>query len=365
MTTYKTSEWVSPGHPDKVADAISEFILDRFLEKDPNVRYAVECQIKDNHVTLAGEVTSKYKMKDEEVKKHVKKAVGLIGYTKEYQERFGKKNTICAEDIEVEYHISSQSPDIAQGVNRDAWGDQGIFFGYFCNETPEGHGIDYHLAKKLGMVLYLDALKGKEPIGLDIKTQVTVVLHESGEYEVKDVIVAIPTIEEETTPLKTRNFIKKKIKAWIPEAEDANLIVNGTGAYHKHGPIGDSGTTGRKLVVDFYGSRSRIGGGSPWTKDGSKADLTLNMFSYEMAKRYYESLKKDIPQIHHVETELACCIGRPEVSCFVTAYDGEGVPLYRTAESDTIRPSILIEKYMLNKPQFFSLCLEGLFTRIK
>ena len=365
MAYYKTSEWVSPGHPDKVADCISEYILDRIVEADPNVRYAVEVQIKDNYVTLAGELTSVSMFTEEDMKVWTKEAVKKIGYTKDYQKRFGKQNTICADELVVETHLSKQSPNISQGVNRDAWGDQGIFFGYFSRETQSGQGIDYAIAKHLGKALYKDALSGKYPIGLDIKTQVTALIEETGEYEIKDVIVAIPTIENDMSERKLRAYVKKVIKDKIPVAEEANLIINGTGAYHIHGPIGDSGTTGRKLVVDFYGSRSRIGGGSPWTKDGSKADLTLNMFAYEIAKRYFDTCKDAIQGLHHVETEMSCCIGRPEVFCFVTAYDENGVPAYKTKEAGVIKPSELIHKYELDQPHFFDLCVNGLFSRIK
>ena len=261
MTTYKTSEWVSPGHPDKIADCISEFILDKLIKKDKHVRYALEVQIKDNYVSLAGEVTTKFDVSEDDYEEWTKDAVNVIGYTKEYQKRFGKENTICGDELIVNCNISQQSPDIAQGVNNDGWGDQGIFFGYFCRETECGQGVDYFLARRLGRILYTEAMKGEQPFGLDIKTQVTVELEESGEFEVKDIVVAIPTIPGKITDRKLRATIQKIIKEHIPEGEGANLIVNGTGSYHIHGPIGDSGTTGRKLVVDFYGSRSRIGGG--------------------------------------------------------------------------------------------------------
>ena len=366
MTTYfKTSEWVSPGHPDKVADCISEYILDRIIEQDPTARYAVEVQIKDDAVSLAGEIGTNLTITGDDITRWTQSAVSAIGYTEEYKAKWDRLDTICGNDIVACTHIGQQSKDIAQGVNRDAWGDQGIFFGYYCRETENGQGIDYALAKRLGMVLYNEAKKGEMPIGLDIKTQVTVEMESSGEYEVRDVIVAIPTVKGEIDDKELKKYVKGIIKEYLPEAEGANLIINGTGAYHIHGPVGDSGTTGRKLVVDFYGSRSRIGGGSPWTKDGTKADLTLNMFAYEMAKKYFEILKNEINGLHHVETELSCCIGRQEVSCFVTAYDEQNVPAYQTMESGKVKPSDLIKKYELDKPHYFEMCIDGLFSRIK
>lgn len=365
MTTLKTSEWVSPGHPDKIADGISEYILDRIIEIDPKARYALEVQIKDEQVSLAGEVTTSADVCIGDYQHWAKEAVAAIGYTEEYKKRWNKSDTICDKELVVISNVSRQSPNIAQGVDKDAWGDQGIFFGYYCRETEDGMGIDYYLAKKLGRHLYGLALSGKQPIGLDIKTQVTVQLEEKGEYEVKEVVVAVPTIESLIDEKQTKKLVKAVIKEVIPEADGAKLTVNGTGAYHIHGPVGDSGTTGRKLVVDFYGSRSRIGGGSPWTKDGSKADLTLNLFAYLIAKQYYNDLKNEISGLHHVETEMSCCIGKRFVRCFVTAYDENGVPCYQTIEEENIRPSSLIKIFGLNKPNYFNLCQNGLFSCVK
>ena len=121
------SEYVSLGHPDKVADYISSFLLDKYIRKDKNTRFAVECQIKGNVVNLAGEISSKAKFTPKQIKHFVKMAVDQIGYTKHYQRFWGKENTICGADLKVNTNITEQSPDIAQGL--DGWGDQGIFFG--------------------------------------------------------------------------------------------------------------------------------------------------------------------------------------------------------------------------------------------
>lgn len=364
MKKFKTSEWVSLGHSDKVADYISEYILDKIIEKDPKVRYAVECQIKDNNVTLAGELTTTEKLPLKEVENWVKKAVNDIGYTKQYQERFGKENTICGDDIVVHHFISAQSPDIAQGVNKDAWGDQGIFFGHFCNETQEGQGIEYQKAKEVGQSLYQYAKDMKYPIGLDIKTQATVSFDEYGEYTVEQFIAAVPVIEGEMTQKELEMLVNSVLIDSWPQAKGCKLIVNGTGAYTIHGPVGDSGTTGRKLVVDFYGSRSRIGGGSPWTKDGSKADLTLNMYAYDLARDIFNMHKENGMDVARVETEVACCIGKRDIICYATAYDSQDIPFWSDYDKIKIKPSKLIKKYKLDKPIFCKLCKDGLFTTI-
>ena len=357
MQKYKTSEWVSIGHPDKVADYISEYILDRLIEQDPQTRYALEVQIKDNDVTLGGEISTNAKHVD--YGSWVKEAIEEIGYTDAYQKKFGRENTICGDDIFLSVHINRQSPDIAQGVNASGWGDQGIFFGFYCDESDEGHGYDYYMAKTVGKALYEKALTS-ECLGIDIKTQVTVLI-DGTEKSVEEVIVAVPMVagkEKEGT-----KEVKEVLKTLCPP--NTPFIINGTGTYCVHGPIADSGTTGRKLVVDFYGGNSRIGGGSPWTKDGTKADLTLNMFAYEDAKEMYYNLKDAGLPVAKVETELSSCIGRSQVLIQTTAYDADGITMFCDSNICKSRPETLIKRYKLNTPIFAKLCRDGLFSIFK
>ena len=178
------SQYVSLGHPDKVADYISQYILDRYIEKDSYTRYALQVQIKDNFVTLGGEITSKYNFSKEELELFVKEAIKQIGYTAAYQKRWGKQNTISCEDIIVQQHISQQSNDIAIGV-ANGWGDQGIMFGLAINSPQTDYmPKDIYLARKIGKHLF-----DTKYAGLDIKTQVTLYNN-----EVKEVIVAIPML---------------------------------------------------------------------------------------------------------------------------------------------------------------------------
>lgn len=165
---FQVSEWVSLGHPDKIADYISSYILDRHIERDQYTRYALEVQIKDHFVTLGGEITSAAQFSDEEIARFVRQAVAEIGYTKEYQQAWGRENAICADDIEVTAHIGRQSPDIAQGVGKGGWGDQGIMFGMAVNNwKTRDMPKDIYLARRIGKQLYDDRIAG-----LDIKTQV-------------------------------------------------------------------------------------------------------------------------------------------------------------------------------------------------
>lgn len=330
------SEYVSLGHPDKIADYISCRLLDMYLGGDPNTRYAVEVQIKDNHVTLGGEVSSKVLLSDKVITTIVKAAVNEIGYTKEYQDKWGKENTICGDDLDVTIHIGQQSPDIAQGLN--GWGDQGIFFGY-CEYRPntDGMPLDHSIAKTLCKHLFESGLGG-----LDIKTQIVM-----EDNKVEKVIVAIPLLPDDY------NYQKRKVKRLVHEVVKGRyeLIVNGTGAYTRHSSIADCGTTGRKLAVDFYGGNCKIGGGSPWTKDGSKADLALNLVARKLAKNYACQHQCD------VVVSLGCCIGKQEVDMCATDTAGN------VLEQETLlmRPADIIRIFDLDKPIYGSMCRWGLF----
>lgn len=327
------SEYVSLGHPDKIADYISSYLLDRYIERDPNTRYAVEVQIKGHRAVLGGEVSSAVKFTPHEINNFVCEAVNEIGYTRAYQDKWGAENTICGDDINVQEYISQQSPDIARGLN--GWGDQGIFFGHATYLPQTGFmPMDYTLARRLNKALFESGIGG-----LDIKTQV--VLRDNA---VEKVIVAIPLLDDHKLR-HVRRFVNRRLHG------NYELIINGTGVYRKHSTIADCGTTGRKLAVDFYGGNCRIGGGSPWTKDGSKADLSLNLCARKLARCYAIENKCD------VYVSLACCIGKTAVDICVQDKAGNCI-----AEGLLdINPQELITAYELDKPKFASMCRWGLF----
>ena len=329
------SEYVSLGHPDKIADYISQWLLDRYIERDPHTRYAVEVQIKDFKVTLGGEVSSTAKFTNEEIASFVREAVNDIGYTREYMEKWGAENTICGDLLDVSILIRQQSPDIAQGLS--GWGDQGIFFGMASyDKQTNGMPFDHTLAKRLCKALFESGLGG-----LDIKTQIV-----TDDNRLRKVIVAIPLLPE--TPIKK---VKKFIKSRLRGLGRYQLIVNGTGRYVQHSTIADCGTTGRKLAVDFYGGNCKIGGGSPWTKDASKADLTLNLAARKLAKNYAMMYECD------VYVSLACCIGKRKVD--VSVRDGADNIL---VEGDwDVNPEELRKAYHLDTPIYASMCRWGLF----
>lgn len=344
---YKFSEYVSPGHPDKVADYISEYILDRYVEVDPNVRYAVEVMIKGFSVYIAGEITSTVNL-EKNMLRYVKEAINEIGYTPEYAEKWGFDNVINSEGIVVYTNITAQSPEIGQGVNNDGWGDQGVFFGY---ADPDGDEFmmpkSHSLAKNLCFMLYSQA-KDEGIGGLDIKTEI--ILDTSNGW-IEKIIAAVPCRSDEEY-----QTILQSIKDWYNETETdipfyPEIILNGTGNYVMHGPIADCGVTGRKLAVDFYGGEFQIGGGSPWTKDSSKADLTLNLYARQLAVTFAKKYKTA------VKVSLACCIGKSEVNYSINTPCGDEI------ESGVIdlKQSVLKKELGLDKPIFTSMCWFGLF----
>jgi S-adenosylmethionine synthetase len=336
------SEYVSLGHPDKVADYISSFLLDKYIRKDKNTSFAVECQIKGNVVNLAGEISSKAKFTPKQIKHFVKMAVDQIGYTKHYQRFWGKENTICGADLKVNTNITEQSPDIAQGL--DGWGDQGIFFGcaYPRKDYDYLEGTKY-LSKIIGEELYKEGIVGKDIKVLVIKK----------EGRLAKVVIAAPILNgKQLGKSKVLNDVRK-----ICEDADCPLIINGTGLFRKHGPLADSGITVRKLVVDFYGGSCQIGGGSPWTKDGTKADLTLNLYARYLALKFLKDNNLNEP----VFCDIACSIGRREID--ICLHDAHGVLFKQYKEVKS--PKELIKFFKLDTPIYAELCRNGLFSRIK
>jgi S-adenosylmethionine synthetase len=348
----RTSEWVSPGHPDKVADIIVSYILDRYLEKDPKVRFALECQIKDNFVTLGGEVTSAYDMSEEELKAHVRCAILHIGYTPDYVAYWGKENCIDPDALEIVAHIGRQSPDIAQGVNREGWGDQGIFWGMAVgNDTTGFMPEDHWIAKELGMSLYEIAKDRTLGFGLDIKTLVTMT-----DGRVTEVVVAIPTILPGMAEYAKKHIIGFMRKHFGLIVGDYKLTINGTGAYVRHASQGDCGTTGRKLAVDFYGGNCRVDGGCPWGKDPSKADVTLNVYAHHLAKVMLE--KTGMVSVY---CAINCCIGKKEIG--IVYYDEH---LNEIGVEAQALPSFEVVREMgLNRPVWAFKAIHGLFSEPK
>ena len=330
----KTAEAVSLGHPDKTSDYISSYILDRMIEQDKAVKYAVEVMLKDNTVILGGEIKGNVSL--DKLKDYVLKALEEVGYTQNYAKIWGKY-AIEPEKIKVINLIGQQSAEINQGVEQDGWGDQGVFVGYAC----QGEGMinrELYLARKLNRALYQKALQSKH-LGLDIKTQITL----DDEGKIETAIVAIPMLKTENLTQFVIDTLGEKPK---------NIIINGTGAYTYHSSIADCGITGRKLACDFYSTACPIGGGSPWTKDASKADLTLNLYARKLAEQY-------LADNDECFVYLSSCIGKAELPSAVVKTIKNGSVSTQNIKIN-LKPSEIIAELGLNRPVFARLCKNGL-----
>lgn len=329
----KTAEAVSLGHPDKMADYISSYILDRMIEQDSAVKYAVEVMVKDNTVVLGGEITGDVNLA--RINFYVVEALAEIGYDKFYSHRWGNY-AINPEKLQIINLIGKQSADISQGVEQDGWGDQGVFVGYACQGTGNISRAQY-LAQKLCNALYEYALQNIH-LGIDIKTQIT--LNELGGVETA--VVAVPMLKD----VDLTTFI---ILALGEEPE--NIIVNGTGTYKYHSSVADCGVTGRKLACDFYETACPIGGGSPWTKDASKADVTLNFYARKLAVEYLQDNDECF-------VYLSSCIGKSDLpdATVKTIKDGKASVQNISINKNPIE---LAEKLDLTKPIFARLCRNG------
>ena len=249
-----------------------------------------------------------------------------------------KKNAY--EVIIVTTHIGQQSTDISQGVDADGWGDQGIFHGMAVNNPKTNYmPLDWFLARKIGKHLY-----DIRYAGIDIKTQVT-----TQDDTPEEIIVAVPMLMKHN-----KQDIANAVQFCCEGNKDYKLVVNGTGKFVKHGSMGDCGTTGRKLAVDFYGGNCIIGGGSPWTKDGTKADLSLNLLAREKALTYIKE-HPDCPEVH---CAISCHIGSPEILVVFTDKAGNELLSYR----ENVPPTKVIKRFCLDKPRFAEMCREGLFS---
>jgi S-adenosylmethionine synthetase len=280
MSYLFTSESVSEGHPDKVADQISDAVLDAILAQDPNSRVACETFVTTGLVVVGGEVTTKAYVNVEEI---VRGVIARIGYTKaEY--RFD------SESCGVLTAIHSQSPDIARGVDTGGAGDQGMMFGYATNETPEYMPMALHYSHKL--VERLADIRKNQPklmpyLRPDAKSQVTVEYEGRAPVGVHTVVISTQHDPNVTQAQIRADVIQHVIEHVIPDAmrgDDMIVHVNPTGNFEIGGPHGDTGLTGRKIIVDTYGGRAPHGGGAFSGKDPSKVDRSAAYAARHVAK---------------------------------------------------------------------------------
>jgi S-adenosylmethionine synthetase len=369
-----TSESVTEGHPDKIADQISDTILDAMLTQDPNSRVAVETLITTGQVHVAGEVTTSGWV---DIPHLVRERILEIGYD---SSKKGFDGASCG----VSISIGSQSPDIAQGVDdayetrvegeqdeldRQGAGDQGLMFGYACSDTPELMPLPIALAHRLAQRLAQVRKDGQVAyLRPDGKTQVTI--EYDGDKPVRLDTVVVSTQHASDIDLET--LLAPDIKEYVVDPELATLdidtegyrlLVNPTGRFEIGGPMGDAGLTGRKIIVDTYGGMARHGGGAFSGKDPSKVDRSAAYAMRWVAKNVVAA-----GLARRCEVQIAYAIGKAEpVGLFVETFGTESVPVDRiqaaVGKVFDLRPAAIIRDLDLKRPIYAETARYGHFGR--
>ena len=344
MKKFFTSESVTQGHPDKLCDLISDAILDAYLEKDENSRVAIETFASKDLIIIAGQVTSKGEI---EIEKLVRDVIKEVGYD-------NSKLDIDYKTCKIQLNITKQSPDIAVGVDIGGAGDQGIMFGYACDETknymPYAIDVAHKLSKRLSEVRKNKEIEGLRPDG---KVQVTV---EYEEEQVKRVdTILISTQHEENVDIEDikEQIIEKIIKEIIPDNmmdKNTKIYINPTGRFVIGGPLGDTGLTGRKIIVDTYGGYARHGGGAFSGKDATKVDRSGAYMLRHIAKNIVANgyAKK-------CEIQISYAIGMKEpvsivVETFGTNTISEEEIVEKIKNKFDLTPNGIIEYLKLKEP---------------
>ena len=275
---YFTSESVTEGHPDKLCDGISDAILDACLMQDKNSRVAIETFAANNNITVAGQLTTNAVI---DVQKIVREKIKEIGYD-------NSKTDMDYRTCNINIDIEKQSPDIALGVDVGGAGDQGIMFGYACDETENYMPYAINIAHKLSKRLTEVRKKGIVPFFRpDGKTQVTVEYENEVPKRIETILVSTQHLDNVTTEEVRNAVIEHVINAVVPSNmidEHTNIYVNPTGRFVIGGPYGDTGLTGRKIIVDTYGGYAKHGGGAFSGKDASKVDRSAAYMLRHIAK---------------------------------------------------------------------------------
>ena len=342
---FFTSESVTGGHPDKICDQISDAVLDAILAEDKNGRVACECCCTTGMVMIMGEITTSAKI---DIPSITRQVICDIGYDSPEK---GFDGHTCA----ILTTIDKQSPDIALGVDRQGAGDQGMMFGYACRETPELMPLPISLAHKLAAQLTKVRADGTLPyLRPDGKTQVTVEYAEDGTpVRIDAVVVSSQHAAYIETETLRRDIEKNVIREIIPADmmdDKTKIFINPTGRFVTGGPQGDSGLTGRKIIVDTYGGYSRHGGGAFSGKDPTKVDRSAAYAARYMAKNIVAAGLAD-----KCEVEIAYAIGVDEpVSVFVDSFGTDIIPDSEIAaaanEVFDLRPASIIKELDLRRP---------------
>ena len=358
-----TSESVTEGHPDKVCDIISDAILDECLRQDPQSRVAAETATKTGMVLIAGEITTRANLN---IPKIARQTLKEIGYTKSSH---GIEHETCA----VLVHLEEQSPDISQGVTEgqgafqeQGAGDQGMMFGYACNETKELMPLPIQLAHQLTKRLALVRKINEIPyLGPDGKSQVTVEYENDKPKRIETVVISNQHAEEVSQETLKKDILEKVINPICKDLMDENtkIYINPTGKFVRGGPYADAGLTGRKIIVDTYGGMGRHGGGAFSGKDPTKVDR-----SAAYAARYIAKNIVAAGLANKCEIQLAYAIGVAEpvsinVETFGTGKISEELLSELVRKHFPTKPHDILEVLNLRRPIYKQTAAYGHFGR--
>lgn len=366
-----TSEFVTKGHPDKICDQIADKILDEYIKRDPYSRVACEVMATSNNIYISGEITSKAMLSDSEIDSICR------GVLKDIWGKWAYDKDSYVNRVKINIDINKQSPDIAQGVDADGAGDQGMMFGYACNETSELMPIGYMtarmIAKRLEFVRENPNLSNKfwwlKP---DSKVQVTMQYKYGKPVKIDTILVScqhsddvsLDKIKDDVTTYVINPIVFSYSKRYIRHnTMDFKVLVNPTGKFVIGGPEGDTGLTGRKIIVDTYGGYAHHGGGAFSGKDPTKVDRSAALMARKAAKW---AVSNEL--CSECEVQVAYAIGVDEpVSISVTSFGTGVIPdeeiAKRIVENKCIdfTPKGIIEKLGLRKPIYYDLAKDGSF----
>lgn len=354
-----TSESVSEGHPDKVCDQISDAILDACLKEDKNSRVACEVFVTTNFVVIGGEITTHAQVDYEKIARDTLRKIGYVS------EEVG----INADTCEVKVVLDTQSADIAMGTNQEVGGagDQGIMFGYACNET-EGYmplpvSIAHHLVRYATEKRHAGEFKWARP---DMKSQVTIDYTDASNPRIDTILMSIQhddDFDEKEFKDYIQNVIMKDVVKKYNMNTDYKVYINPTGRFVIGGPHGDTGLTGRKIIVDTYGGSARHGGGAFSGKDPSKVDRSAAYMARYMAKNIVAAGLCD-----RIEIQLSYAIGVQEpTSVYIETYETEKVSkdvILKAIQSEfCLTPQGIIDTLQLLRPLYSNTAVYGHFGR--
>ncbi len=355
-----TSESVSEGHPDKLCDIVSDTLVDAFIGKDPNSRVALECITKTGFIMVCGELTTKAEV---DIQKVVREAIKEIGYSS----RWGFDPENCG----VLTSISKQSPDIAMGVDskedhEQGAGDQGLMFGYATNETEEFMPLPIILAHKILIKLSELRKSGElDYLGPDAKSQATIEYENFKPKRIHTIVLSSQHSADVSLDILRKELIEKVIKPVCGDLMDSETIIyiNPTGRFVIGGPVGDTGLTGRKIIVDSYGGMGRHGGGAFSGKDPSKVDRSGAYAARYIAKNVVASGLADRCEI---QVSYAIGIAKP-LSVLVDCFGTNKIPEEKIEEAIkkvfSLKPAEIIRTLDLKKPVYAKTASYGHFGR--